>query len=86
MIRPYVPGFQAAMRETNGLNGVGSPIANGNSFWVYGIAGANYTPAGPPQSPFDAPYGVEGTIVPEPGTAIAFVVGYFAMLRRRARP
>lgn len=79
MIRPFVPSLEAYLRETNGENAVGSPIGNGNSFWVYGFAGANYSLI--PNS-FDAPYGVEGTIVPEPGTFALLGIGFITWRSR----
>lgn len=81
MVRPYHPGLEVALGETIGANGVGSPINNGNSFWVYGFGGGNYTSVGG----FDAPYGVEGYVVPEPVSLTPLALGFLMATRRRDR-
>lgn len=78
------PGtFQGALSDTTGLNSVGSPIMNRNSFhqslfWT----GNQFQPVTGISADFS--YGVEGTPVPEPSSILVFV-GMIPLLSLRQR-
>jgi hypothetical protein len=67
----------------------GSPIANGNSFFNSPLSGHNFVSvdAGIPRviapGTWDFSYGVEGTVIPEPGTGFVLLLAPCAARRRR---
>ena len=81
-------GGRAYIATTSGANGVGSPLNNGNSFFNSSYFGANFDLASNQvgQGYDDFSYGLEGTVVPEPGSMMALgmgALGILPFLRRR---
>jgi hypothetical protein len=71
---------------TSGANGIGSPLANGNSFFNSTQFGNNFSPASSVlgAGTWDFQYGLTA-VVPEPATMAALGLGCVGLLRRRGR-
>jgi hypothetical protein len=70
---------QGAILRTNGVNGVGTPLANGNLYHDQPGAGLNYSPRSG-----DVAYGLRASSVPEM-TPLAFLsLGIFGLLRAKS--
>ncbi|MBS1701262.1 MAG: PEP-CTERM sorting domain-containing protein [Armatimonadetes bacterium] len=71
---------------TSGDNGIGSPLANGNSFWTSAENGAFFNSVG---TDFDGRYdfsmGLRGSPVPEPASFAALGLGILSLGRRRKK-
>ena len=71
---------------TTGRNGVGSPLANGNSFVTNPNGGFNFEPSSTFGSDLtNFSYGVTGQPAPEPASLAALGLGALAVVRRRRR-
>ncbi|HVT14462.1 MAG TPA: PEP-CTERM sorting domain-containing protein [Fimbriimonadaceae bacterium] len=73
------------MSTTSGANGVGGPLANGNSFWdspTFGLSFANTSDVFGAGT-WDMSIGVTGTPVPEPASMAVLGLGALALIRRR---
>ncbi|MGI8922704.1 MAG: PEP-CTERM sorting domain-containing protein [Fimbriimonadales bacterium] len=79
-------GGRTFVSTTSGANSVGSPIANGNSFFNSGFFGFTYSStANVLGAEADFSYGIDGEAVPEPATLVALGVGLAALAARRRR-
>ncbi len=71
---------------TSGTNGVGGPLADGNSYFNSTTFGANFQAASDfVGAPADFSMGLRGSSVPEPASMAALGLGALAMLRRRRK-
>lgn len=86
LVRPV--NYDASVSKATGVNGIGSPLLNGNSFFswhFWGNAFFRSTATINSGNPWDAPYGVEGMVVSEPATLVLLGFGALPILRRRQR-
>ena len=69
---------------TGGVNGIGSPISNGNSFYNFPSQGFNFAPTEEAlgAGTWDFSYGVVGTEVPEPSGRL-ILLAFASLLRSR---
>lgn len=77
----FGPSESAVLGTTNGANSVGSPVGNGNSFFVYQTGGYNYVPL---ETLTNNPnFSMGMSAVPEPASLLILSVGAIAAIRRR---
>jgi len=79
-------GNYGFLSVTSGANGVGAPLANGNSFWNSSTFGLNWTESANVYGPgtWDHSLGLGGTPVPAPGAiALLGLAGLASRKRRR---
>jgi hypothetical protein len=83
------PGsVRSFVATTSGVNGVGGPLNDGNSFFNSPFFGANFADAGsqiPQDTTPDFSYRITAAPVPEPATLGALGMGALALLRRRKK-
>lgn len=85
LVRNASPG-NAYLLASGGFGAVGQPILNGNSYVTAPFYQAYFTPAyNFGNENWDAPYGVEGFVVPEPATIAAPGLGVIALIRARRK-
>jgi hypothetical protein len=77
---------QTWVKTTSGLNGVGGPLNDGNSFWDSSTFGQVFEPT----SSFfgtskDFSMGLTGSAVPEPASFAVLGLGAVALIRRRRK-
>lgn len=77
----FGPSESAVLGTTNGANSVGSPVGNGNSFFVYQTGGYNYVPTEDLVNNPNWSMGVSA--VPEPVSLVILGAGVLAAIRRR---
>lgn len=87
LVRPSWIGT-ADLLGSGGEGAIGQPILNGNSFYTANTFPPSFfRPTEDAQNghAWDAPYGVEGYVVPEPLTVVTLAIGAICARRRKPR-